>query len=112
MCEILKEELFLTKQHFTSLYLPAEQRENYGTVTGETALEGKIVGLFFSAAWCPPCLHFLPLLRDVYDQLKVRDSPFEIVFFSLDKNKEEMMEYYKEKHGNWLAAKYDDPLKE
>nr|KAG5700119.1 hypothetical protein BaRGS_029869 [Batillaria attramentaria] len=48
----------------------------------------------------------------MYDELKGRENPFEIVFISMDKTKEEMMEYYKETHGDWLALKYDDPLKD
>lgn len=112
MSELLKDAVLLTKEHFTTLYMPAKERENYGTVKGETALQDKVVGLFFSASWCPPCQHFVPLLHEVYEELRRRESPCEVVFISIDKNKDDMMKYFKEKHGNWLALKYDDPIKE
>ncbi|XP_076462942.1 nucleoredoxin-like protein 2 [Babylonia areolata] len=112
MAELLKESRLLTKDHFTTLYMPEAERENYGTKTGEDALQDKVVGLFFSASWCPPCQHFVPALRDVYDELVQREEPFEVVFVSMDKSKEEMLDYYREKQGKWLALKYGDPMKE
>ena len=112
MADILKEAVLLTKEHFTTLYIPEAERENYGTVKGEEALQGKVVGLFFSASWCPPCQHFVPVLREVYDELLSRDNAFEIIFVSMDKNEDDMMEYYKERHSTWLALKSGDPMKE
>lgn len=111
MAEMLEEAVLLTKEHFTTLYMPEAERENYGTVKGGEALQDKVVALFFSASWCPPCQHFVPVLREVYDELTSRENSLEIIFVSMDKSKDEMMEYYREKHGKWLAVKYGDPLK-
>lgn len=110
MAEFLKDAVLLTKKN--SAVETEEELTNCGTAKGETVLEGKVVALFFSAAWCPPCQHFIPVLRDVYKELIERHSDFEIIFVSMDKSEDEMMDYYREKHGNWLALPYGDPLKE
>jgi len=47
-------------------------------------LEGKLVGLFFSAQWCPSCRQFTPLLKQFYELLKRDGEKFEIVFISRD----------------------------
>ena len=47
---------------------------------------GAVVGLYFSAHWCPPCRGFTPLLATCYAALKSAGKPFEIVFLSSDKD--------------------------
>ena len=108
MSELLKEAQLLTKES-------CEETKDLDlkTVSGEAALKDKVVGLFFSALWCPPCQHFVPLLNSMYDELSQREEiDFEVVFISMDKNKEDMIKYYSEKHGQWLAMNFDDPIKE
>ena len=73
-------------------------------------LEGQIVGLYFSASWCPPCRQFTPLLRDFHEELQNRKAPFEVVFITLDKSENDMMEYMQTMHGNWLALPFGDGL--
>ncbi|CAI9624195.1 unnamed protein product, partial [Staurois parvus] len=65
-------------------------------VDPEEALQNKIVGLFFSAAWCSPCRDFTPVLCDFYSELVEEADPpaqFEIVFISSDKSAEDMVDY-------------------
>lgn len=70
-------------------------------------LEGKIVGIYFSANWYPPCREFTPVLADAYEQLKVRCDPgFEIVFVSCDEDKEAFDEYCAVMP--WLAIPFPD----
>uniref|UniRef100_A0A646QCP6 Nucleoredoxin2-1 n=1 Tax=Hemiscolopendra marginata TaxID=943146 RepID=A0A646QCP6_9MYRI len=68
-----------------------------------------IVGLFFSAEWCPPCRKFTVTLAEAYKDLKGKGKSFEVVFVSLDVSKEEMKTTM-EVHGDWLAVPFGDPL--
>jgi len=86
--------------------------ENRGKVKAPDALEKKIIGLYFSAGWCPPCREFTPLLREFYGEIKRKNLPFEIVFISFDKTSEDMKSYFMDSHGDWLAVSWDDSLKE
>ncbi|KAF4082395.1 hypothetical protein AMELA_G00151080 [Ameiurus melas] len=83
-------------------------------VDPEAALRNKVVGLYFSAGWCPPCRDFTPLLCDFYTELVEESEPpaqFEIVFISLDKSAEDMEEYYQDLHGDWLALPWTEQYK-
>ena len=43
------------------------------TVKAEEVLNNKELVLFyFSGHWCPPCRRFTPMLKEFYEQLKVR----------------------------------------
>ena len=78
-----------------------------GTGKGIEAVcgEGKTVGIYFSAHWCPPCRGFTPKLAEFYKKYHTEKN-FEIVFVSSDKNEGEFQEYYKEMP--WLALPYSD----
>lgn len=84
-------------------------------VDPEQALQNKIVGLYFSAAWCSLCRDFTPILCDFYSEL-VEDAPspapFEIVFVSSDRSREEMVDYMQNMHGEWLAVPFQDTFKQ
>ena len=67
--------------------------------------EGKTVGLYFSAHWCPPCRGFTPKLAEFYKAHHL-DKKFEIVFVSSDKNEEGFKEYYSEMP--WLALPFSE----
>lgn len=71
------------------------------------ALNGKdVVGLYFSAHWCPPCRRFTPILSNIYNDLKANDKSIEIVFISSDSSEESFLEYYQEMP--WLALPYSN----
>lgn len=74
------------------------------------SIENKVIGLYFSANWCVPCQEFTSLLRQTYDELKERISPFEIIFISFDKKLDDMKVYFTEQHGDWLAVPHKDSL--
>jgi len=77
-------------------------------VNGGEALEGKLVALYFSAHWCPPCRNFTPALKTFYDELKESgDEQFELVFVPFDRSAEDVKTYLAESHGDWLYLDYD-----
>ncbi|KAE8892630.1 hypothetical protein PF005_g6967 [Phytophthora fragariae] len=70
------------------------------------ALAGKkVIGLYFSGHYCPPCRKFTPLLDVVYSDIKeAGHKDFEIVFVSSDKEEAKFTEYYEEMP--WVALPY------
>eukprot|EP00475_Leptophrys_vorax_P028512 TRINITY_DN4129_c0_g1_i4.p2 TRINITY_DN4129_c0_g1~~TRINITY_DN4129_c0_g1_i4.p2 ORF type:complete len:162 (-),score=44.79 TRINITY_DN4129_c0_g1_i4:122-607(-) len=71
-----------------------------------STLKGKVVGLYFSAHWCPPCRRFTPELVSTYNTLKKENKNFEVVFVSCDNSEHEFMEYFMSM--GWLAVPFDD----
>lgn len=79
------------------------------TVTVESvAGEGKVLGLYFSAHWCPPCRAFTPNLASWYEKFKKtpNGNKFEIVFVSSDRDEGSFKSYYAEMP--WLALPYNN----
>jgi nucleoredoxin len=74
------------------------------TVTTTDALKGKVIGLYFSAHWCPPCRGFTPKLAEAYKTYQEKGLPFEIVFVSSDKDEKAFNEYHGEMP--WLALPF------
>lgn len=55
----------------------------------------KIIALYYSAHWCPPCRAFTPgLVRD-YKKLAEKYPQFELIFVSNDHSEPDMLEYMK-----------------
>ncbi|KAL3242465.1 hypothetical protein MRX96_021081 [Rhipicephalus microplus] len=49
----------------------------------EALCDVKVVALYFSAHWCPPCRHFTPILADAYAEAKqALPCGAEVVFVS------------------------------
>merc|ERR1712113_7801 len=72
----------------------------------EALKDKKLIGVYFSAHWCPPCRKFTPLLAKFYTQLKERDPhALEVVFVSSDNDQQSMMEYF-EASMPWTAAEF------
>merc|ERR1719188_783112 len=98
--------------------LPANFLKGTGKV-GKEVIEGKTLGLYFSAHWCGPCRSFTPKLAEWYKGIKGElGDKFEIIFCSGDRSEEDMKSYYKEHcdaGGDWLCLPFDkkddlDPL--
>ncbi|XP_065183774.1 nucleoredoxin-like [Sycon ciliatum] len=76
--------------------------------TASLAGEGKVIGLYFSGQWCPPCKAFTPVLLAFYHAFKTsseRGELLDVVFISSDRNKESFHEYYSEMP--WHAMPYE-----
>lgn len=72
-------------------------------------LVGKTVLLYFSAQWCGPCRAFLPTLVDVYNKIKEKNSDFEIVFISSDRDQSSFDDFFSGMP--WLALPLEDERK-
>lgn len=70
--------------------------------------DGYVIGLYFSAHWCPPCRAFTPKLADWYNKLKGGEigEKFEIVFLSSDRDEKSFNEYFAEMP--WHAVSYSN----
>jgi nucleoredoxin len=66
-----------------------------------------VIGLYFSAHWCPPCRGFTPKLAEWYTNLT--DGPLkgklEIVFISSDRDQAAFEEYFESMP--WLALPFE-----
>jgi len=71
----------------------------------EAALNGKTLGLYFSAHWCPPCKGFTPQLAKWYNE-SLKAKGLEVVFVSSDRDDAAFQEYFKEMP--WLALSFSD----
>jgi len=81
-------------------------RADGSTLEADTALSNKdLILVYFSANWCPPSKSFTPILKKFYDV--VAKEGVEIINVSWDQSSEEMLNYMKESHGDWLALKHD-----
>jgi len=63
----------------------------------------KVVAIYFSAHWCPPCRVFTPELAEQYKS-KLKGLGMEIIFSSGDKDENSFNNYFKEMP--WLALPY------
>jgi nucleoredoxin len=70
-------------------------------VQTRSALANKsVVGLYFSAHWCPPCRMFTPILSEKF-RTAYRGKGMEIVFVSSDRDEHSFKEYHQSMP--WLA---------
>jgi len=75
-------------------------------VSTADVLKDKLVALYFSAHWCPPCRQFTPEFSRIYNTLTSNNKPIAVVFVSADQDTEAFNEYYGEQP--WYAIPYDD----
>lgn len=84
-----------------------------GIVDTTKALGGtKMVLLYFSASWCPPCKQFTPLLIDFYKKSKETpglENAIEVVYVWGDRSEADFLGYYEKMP--WLSIPYNDYTK-
>ncbi|GFN95641.1 nucleoredoxin-like [Plakobranchus ocellatus] len=68
--------------------------------------DNDVVGIYFSAHWCPPCRMFTPALGDYYNKLRSSGKKFEIVFVSSDRDEGAAAEYFGSMP--WLMVPFAD----
>jgi thiol-disulfide isomerase/thioredoxin len=54
-----------------------------------------LVGIYFSAHWCPPCRKFTPQLAEVYKEIVAAGKKFGVVFVSSDRDEESFRAYFR-----------------
>jgi len=80
------------------------------TAEGKTVstgdLKGKVIGLFFSAEWCPPCRTFTPILEKFRAANK---ADFEVVLVSGDGSAKAQQAYMQKYSMEWPAIPFEAP---
>jgi len=85
---------------------PKLRRPDGTVVESKTALQGvEVLGLYFSAHWCPPCQKFTPVLSEKYLALKKAGKKVEIVFVSSDRDQAAFGEYHS--HMTFLGLPFE-----
>ena len=74
------------------------------SATGAALKDKEVVGIYFSAHWCPPCRSFTPQLGQFYEKHKAAKK-LEIVFVSSDNDEASFESYFAEQAG-WLAVPF------
>ncbi|PFH35273.1 nucleoredoxin family protein [Besnoitia besnoiti] len=77
-----------------------------GRVVQTSSIDSGVVGIYFSAHWCPPCRQFTPMLARRYHELKSLNKAFEVVFISSDHDKGSFDEYFGSMP--WLSLPFED----
>ncbi len=72
----------------------------------ETLEKKKLVALYFSAHWCPPCRKFTPQLVEYYNRVAPQHPEFEIIFISFDRSQFAMETYMREANMPWPAIDF------
>jgi thiol-disulfide isomerase/thioredoxin len=96
---------------FSSLLGPSLLRRTGSNANPEATADAlhntRLVGLYFSAHWCPPCRRFTPMLIEAYNHLKEEHAlhGLEIIFVSSDRSVTEFNQYYESMP--WMAVPYD-----
>lgn len=103
--------LFLPLSSFASLeeLVGPELTDADGDKVATSSLQGKVIGLYFSASWCGPCRAFTPELVKFRDR---KDDQFEVVFVSSDRSADDQKAYMKDYDMEWPAIPFDSPLRQ
>tara|TARA_Y100000588_G_scaffold62392_1_gene61815 strand:+ start:1352 stop:1882 length:531 start_codon:yes stop_codon:yes gene_type:complete len=87
----------------TALDLIPDELVNANGEVHEAKLDGKFVGIYFSASWCPPCQFFSPELVKFRNENK---EDFEVIYVSSDVSVKEQYKYMKKMKAEFGAVPY------
>ena len=88
-------------------FIPDNLVSKDGKVEKTKVFEAPLVGLYFSALWCPPCVGFNPLMLDFYKKANIDKLNLEIIFCSLDEDEDDFNQYLQKLP--FAAIDYSDP---
>ncbi len=80
---------------------PSKLIDKKGKSVSSKVLKDKIVGIYFSAQWCPPCRGFTPSLVDFRNK---NSENFEVVFVSSDRSSEDQLKYMEKYEMDFYAV--------
>jgi nucleoredoxin len=66
----------------------------------------KIIMVYFSAHWCPPCRGFTPVLAEFYKEVKAAGKDLECIFVSSDQDEAGWKSYWESMP--WVSVKFGD----
>ena len=89
-------------QQSDKISLPLTLLDVNGNEVSVDQLNGKYVGLYFSASWCGPCRSFTPKLAKFKEEHK---ENFEVVLIGSDGSSKAQANYMKKYKMPWLALK-------
>jgi thiol-disulfide isomerase/thioredoxin len=81
----------------------------YGKILDENALKDKVVLLDFWATWCVPCVAEFPHLKKIYK--KYKNNGLEIVCYSIDTDKNKLLDFVKRNDLNWIVLSKEETEK-
>ncbi|OMJ77557.1 hypothetical protein SteCoe_5720 [Stentor coeruleus] len=67
----------------------------------------QVVGLYYTAGWCPPCRTFNPVLLEFYNDVNYPDKRFEVIQITSDQDEISFNEYFNGMP--WVAIPFNDP---
>lgn len=77
-----------------------------GKAVPVSSLQGKVVAVYFSAEWCPPCKAFTPRLVEFAEANKAKLA---VVFVSSDRTPEAQAKYMTGYKMPWAATPHGSP---
>mmetsp|Transcript_19220 Transcript_19220/g.26601 ORF Transcript_19220/g.26601 Transcript_19220/m.26601 type:complete len:190 (-) Transcript_19220:194-763(-) len=80
-------------------------QDEEGQPVNLASLQGKLVGFYFSAGWCPPCRSFSPQLSFFAKQ---HHQHFQVIFVSSDRSQAEMEDFTRGK--GFLRVRWDSSV--
>ena len=90
--------------------LPQELKSKTGIKALSEITETPIIGLYFSAHWCPPCRIFTPILSEFYKKVNEEKKQIEIIFISCDRDTKSFNEYYDSMP--WLTVPFENEMRD
>ena len=91
-------------------YIPEEVDGKNGKTKLSDIKNSPLIGVYFSAHWCPPCKAFTPLLSKFYKLANEKEKQIEIIFISFDRDEKSYKEYYDSMP--WLSFPFKSDKKE
>ena len=90
--------------------LPQELKSKQGIAALSEVTEYPLIGIYFSAHWCPPCNRFTPILIDFYKKANEEKKEIEIIFASFDRDTKSFDEYYGSMP--WISIPFENEMRE